>query len=124
MPLTNAGRDLFAAAIIGETITPLNAANAHLGVGDGTTAFAKTQTDLQGTNKLRKPMMAGYPTRTGNVISFRSQFGPTEANFAWNEVGSFNAATGGVMVTRKVESLGTKTTGTWELQLDVTVDNP
>lgn len=123
MPLTNAYRDLLAQATVGEAYTPFNSANAYLGVGDGTTAFAASQTDLQGTNKLRKAMDAGYPTRSANQMTFRSTFGGAEANFAWNEWGVFNAATGGTMMNRKVESLGTKASGaTWILTVTITLN--
>lgn len=122
MPLTNAYRDFLCQATVGQTVTPFNSANAYLGVGDGTTAFANTQTDLQGTNKLRKPMDAGYPTLSGNQITFRATFGGADANFAWNEWGVFNASTGGVMLNRKVESLGTKASGsTWVLTVTITL---
>ena len=45
----------------------------------------------------------------------------SEANFAWNEWGIFNAATGGVMLNRVVESNGTKQNNqTWILDISVT----
>lgn len=123
MPLTNAYRDFLAQATIGETVTPFNNANANLGVGDGTSAFSATQTDLQGTNKVRKGMDAGYPTRNVNQLTFRSTFGGADANFAWNEWGVFNAASGGTMMNRKVESLGTKASGaTWILTVTITLN--
>jgi len=124
MALTNAGRDLIAQAIIGEAITAFDNANAHIGVGDSTTAFAATQTDLQAaTNKLRKPMDASYPQRTGNAIDFRATFGTSDANFTWNEWGVFNAATGGVMLNRKVEALGTKTSAqSWQITVTDTIN--
>lgn len=126
MPLTDTGRDHLAADVIGETVTEFNNANAAIGVGDSTQAFAKTDTDLiAATNKLRKGMEAGYPQRTGNQLSFRALFGTTEANFAWQEWGVFNALTGGVMLNRKVESLGTKqNTQSWQLDVTLTVNNP
>lgn len=40
MPLTNAGRDLMVAAVIGEAITAFNNANSYLGAGDSAAAFA------------------------------------------------------------------------------------
>lgn len=122
-PLTNAGRDLIAADIIGEAVTEFNNANAHIGVGDSTTAFAVTQTDLQAaTNKLRKAMDATYPTRSGNVLTFRSTFTTAEANFAWQEWGVFNASSAGTMLNRKVESLGTKaSTQSWQITVTNTV---
>lgn len=126
MPLTDAGRDFIAKDIIGESVTEFDNANAHLGVGDSTTAFAKAQTDLQaGANKLRKAMNATYPTRATNVITFQATFGTSEANFAWQEWGVFNASSAGDMLSRKVESLGTKTSAqSWQLEVDITVNNP
>jgi hypothetical protein len=123
MALTNNGAIEIAKAAIGDAPTTLNNANAYLGVGDSSTAFAASQTDLQAsTNKQRKAMDATYPARTSNVLTFRSLYGTADANFAWAEHGIFNAATSGVMWSRKVESLGTKTSAqSWLLTVTVTV---
>jgi hypothetical protein len=123
MPLTDVGAIVVAKLLIGDTQTLFNNANARLGVGDSTTAFAKGQTDLQAsTNKLRKAMDATYPQRTNGVITFRATYGTSEANFAWQEWGTFNAASAGDMLNRKVESLGTKTSAqSWQLTVDCTV---
>ena len=123
MPLTIAGRNLIAAAIVGDSYTPYNNANARIGVGDGTTAFNQNQTDLQGTNRFRKGMDASYPTRSANVMTFRATFGTSEANFAWQEWGIFNAATGGEMLCRAVEYKGTKTSdATWVATATITLN--
>lgn len=124
MPLTTAGRNHIAQVIIAEAVTGFNNANAYLGVGDSTTAFSAAHTDLQAaTNKLRKAMDATYPQRSTNVLTFRSTFATGDANFAWEEVGVFNASSAGVMLSRKVESLGTKTSAqSWELTATVTVN--
>lgn len=126
MALTNGGRDYFAAAIVGNAVTPFNNANSSIGVGDSATVFAVTQADLVATtNKLRKAMDATYPTIATNVLTFRSTFGTADANFAWNEWGVFNttAATGGTMLNRKVEALGTKpNTQTWQFTVTITVN--
>ena len=93
-PLTDVGRDHFAQALVGGSVTEFNNANAHLGVGDSATAFAKAQTDLQAaTNKFRRPQEASFPDVPSavNAITFRSLFGTGEANFAWEEWGVFNA---------------------------------
>lgn len=123
MPLTNAGRDLIAAMLIGEATTDYTNANARLGVGDSTAVFAATQTDLQAaTNKLRKGMEATYPSRATNVLTLRSLFATSEANFAWAEWGVFNDAAAGTMLCRKVEALGTKaSTQSWQLTATITV---
>lgn len=122
MAATNAYALWVAQATAGEGVTPFDNANAHLGVGDGTTAFSPTQTDLQGTNKIRKPMDPGYPVRTGTKLTFRATFGSNEANFAWNEWGVFNAASGGVMLNRLVSSMGTKASGaTWVFEVEINI---
>lgn len=122
MPLTNAGRDFIANAIINNgPPTYFDNSNAYLGVGTSSTAFAATQTDLLGT-PVRKGMSATYPQIAANVITFRSLFTTAEANQLWAEFGAFNAAVAGTMLCRKVEALGTKTSAqTWELTVDVTV---
>ncbi len=126
MPLTDVGRDHIASDLIGEAVTEFDNSNAYLGVGDSSAVFAKGQTDLQAaSNKLRKAMEATFPTRAVNVLQFRSLFGTSEANFAWEEWGVFNASTAGVMLSRKVEVLGTKAASqSWQLTVDVTVNNP
>jgi hypothetical protein len=123
MPLTNAGRDFIATAIINDSPTPFDNTHAYLGSGDSTTAFDVTHTDLQAaSNKLRKAMEATYPQRAANVLTFRSLFGTSEANWAWQEWALFNAASAGVMLSRKVESLGTKTSAqSWQLTAELTV---
>lgn len=123
MALTNAARNLIAQALIGEAFTSFANANARIGVGDSSAAFGASQTDLQAsTNKLRKAMEAAYPTRAGNALTFRSIFGTSEGNFAWNEWGVFNAASAGTMLNRIVASLGTKTSAqSWQLTVTVTV---
>lgn len=121
--LVTNGLQLLEDALIGVAITAFSNANARIGVGDSSTAAAVGQTDLQAaTNKLRKAMDATFPSRTGTTLSFKSSFTSGEANFAWNEWAIFNAASGATsMLNRKVESLGTKSSGTWTLQGDVTI---
>lgn len=122
MPITDAGRNHLVQAGIGAGVTAFNNANSYIGVGDSTTAFAAGQTDLQAaTNKMRKQMDATYPSGASNVITFRSTFATTDANWAWQEWGVFNASTAGTMLNRKVESLGTKTnTQTWQFTCTLT----
>ena len=66
-------------------------------------------------------MNATYPQRSANVLTFQSDFLDGEANFAWQEIGSFNAAAAGTMLTRLVTALGTKASGTWTLTYTLTV---
>lgn len=123
MPLVNLSRDIAADKIFGgATYTAFNNANAYLGVGDSTAVFAATQTDLQAaTNKDRQPMEATYPSRVANVETLRAIWGTSEGNFAWEEWGVFNASTAAEMLSRKVESLGTKTNAaSWQLTATLT----
>ena len=123
MGLTNAGRDFTARAIINDSPTFFTSANAHLGVGNSSTAFATSQTDLVGTN-VRKGMDGGYPQRTNNNLTFSATFGDNEANFTWNEWGIFNASSGGTMLNRKVNtSLGTKSGGIWNFEVTLEINN-
>jgi len=118
--------------------TAFNNANAFIGVGDTSTAEAATQTELlaaaAATNRFYKAMNASYPARPGSngaqSVDWRSDFTSTEANFVWNEwtiaAGATTASgsgflTGTTNLNRKVQSLGTKTTGTWTLTGTVTI---
>lgn len=108
MALVTAARDHIGKAIVGAAATAFNNANAYIGVGNGTTAFSAAHTDLQGASKTRKAMDATYPTEASGVLTFRSTFATGDANYAWEEWGIFNASTAATMLSRKVESLGTK----------------
>jgi len=113
-----------------QTLSYMDAANAHIGVGDSATAAAATHTDLQAaTNKDRQPMAATYPQHTDGATSgsadivFKASWGTSQGNFAWAEWGTFNSLSGGRMIQRKVESFGTKSAGTpevWTLTITVT----
>lgn len=122
MPLVDAGRNFMVQSTIAAAATPFNNANSYIGVGDSSTAHAVGQTDLQAaTNKMRKAMDATYPSGGSNVITFRSTFATSDANWAWQEWGIFNASSAGTMLSRKVESLGTKTgTQTWQFTTTLT----
>ena len=121
--LTTAGATALLTLLTGGGGTAFNNANSYLGVGDSTTAAAVGQTDLQAaTNKLRKAMDAGYPQVAAGTVIWRATFGTSDANWAWQEWGVFNAAAAGTMLNRKVTSLGTKTSAaTWQLTVTVTI---
>lgn len=105
------------------TPTSFANANAYLGVGDSDTAAGATQTGLQAeTNKLYKAMATSYPARTDQTVTFRSEFGSSDANFAWKEFTIANGNSDSAKnLNRKVSDQGTKTSGqTWVLELAVT----
>ena len=120
--LVNTGIQLLEDLLIGAGGTVFNNTNTRLGVGDSSTTASASQTDLQAaTNKLRKGMDATFPSRSGQTLTFRSTFATNEANFVWNEWAIFNAASSGTMLNRKVESLGTKVSGSWQLTITITI---
>lgn len=119
MALTTAGLRFLVQAAVGQGQF-FNAANARLGVGNGTAAFNAAQTDLQGSEKLRKGMDTGYPVVNGNELTFKTTFGIGDANFTWTEWGVFNAGSGGVMLNRVLENNGTKQSNqTWILEVTI-----
>ena len=122
--LANTGINEMWTLICGTGATKFDNSNAYLGVGDDDTAFAAGQTDLQAeTNKVRQAMESGYPTYGSNQkATFKSSFNGDTANFAWNEFATFNAASAAIMMNRKVEAEGTKTSGqVWELTEEVSL---
>lgn len=135
--LLNEGLQRLADLLIAAGGTAFNNASAYIGVGDTATAEAATQTELLATanaaNRFYKAMVATYPQRPGSngaqSVDWRSDFTTTEANFAWQEwtiaAGATTASgsgflTGTTNLNRKVQSLGSKTTGTWTMTATVT----
>jgi len=99
------------------TPTAYDNGNARLGVGESTTAASATQTGLQGSSKTYKAMESGYPQRSAQTVTFRSVFGGTDANYAWQEFVIDNG-TAAEALNRKVSDQGTKASGqTWTLDL-------
>ena len=112
--------DLITGAVSGADHIFDNAA-ATIGVGDSDTAAAATQTDLQATsNKTYKAMEASYPTSTTRKATFKSSFGSDDANYVWDEW-VVKQSTSAKCLNRKVESLGTKSSGTWTLEVTITL---
>lgn len=122
--LLNEGISSLLTLLIGGSETAFNNANAHIGVGDGTTSAVATQTGLLGTNKSYAPMDAAYPQVSGNVVTFRSTFGPDDGNHNWREFTVANGVSDSAKnLNRKVEpTLRTKTSpDTWVIQLQITI---
>jgi hypothetical protein len=118
--LTTAGAVFLAQAAINDSPTFFSSGvNAYLGVGSGTTAFAIGQTDL--ITPLGTPRKVATVTRGTNVLTFTASWATSEGNGAWEEVGIFNASSGGTMLARKAEALGTKTSAqVWQLTVQAT----
>lgn len=120
---TNAGGALALDLIAGAGGTAFNAANAYIGVGDSSTANNVTFTDLQAaTNKLRVAMDSTFPSRSSQVMTWKSTFTTGQANYAWQETAIFNAGAAGTMLCRTVTSFGTKTSAAaWTMTYTITV---
>ena len=119
--LLNSGIDEMWDLVVGDSANHFNNASAQVGVGDSNTAASPSQTDLQAsTNKTYKGMDTGYPTSTAQKATFKASFGDSEANFAWNEW-VIKQSTSAKCLNRKVESLGTKSGGTWTLEVNITL---
>jgi hypothetical protein len=119
--LLNVGIDEMWDLICGDSANHFTSSYAQVGVGDSTTTANASQTDLQAaTNKTYKGMESGYPTSTSQKATFKASFGDSEANYAWNEW-VIKQSSSGKCLNRKVESLGTKSSGTWTLEVSITL---
>ena len=121
--LLNEGINNMWTLICGGAATAYNNANARLGVGDSDTAAEAAQTDLQASsNKVYGAMDIGYPIfGTSQKATFKASFDAVTANFAWNEWSVDNGSDAALNINRKVESLGTKTSGTWTLTVEISL---
>ena len=105
-----------------DNTTPFDANNAYIGVGTDTTPENASQTKLQDASAFYKKVESGYPQVSGRTIVYKATFDTSEANFAWNEFAIANGTgVGGITLNRKVQNLGTKTTGIWSLQITISV---
>ena len=119
--MMNAGINVMLDLLIGAAGTDFDNTNGYLGVGNSSTAPAATQTDLIGTSTARV-ILDALASIALETLTFVATFGSAVGNFAWEEVGIFNAASGGTMLTRSVSSLGTKASGaTWVLTITLTI---
>src|SRR5687768_14102616 len=101
MALLNSGRDFLAGALTGAG-TFFNSSNAHLGVGDSTTAYAASQTDLQAATNKHREIVDGAPGVSANVVTFIATFEAGDANYAWQEFITANASSAGTAFNRVV----------------------
>ena len=119
----NEGLNAINTLICGGTETAYTNANAQSGVGDSNAAVNAGHTDLQaGSNFLWKAMDASYPTYgTSQLMVFKSTFGLTDANFAWEEYSIRNGLAANKNLNRKISAQGTKVvTQVWILTTTIT----
>lgn len=136
--LTTAGLNRITNLIIGGGAQAFTNSRAVIGVGDSSTAATVSDTELGGAGAAHEWYMgadASNPTQSNGVITCNATFNDNNSQFVWNEWGfaiataavtasaSFTTATTtGILLNRKVQSLGTKGAGaTWTLQATITL---
>ncbi|KKN47227.1 hypothetical protein LCGC14_0665160 [marine sediment metagenome] len=121
--LLNEGINELFVLLCGSGGTKFDNSNARLGVGNSNSAAVATQTGLLGGSTLFKAMEATYPLNgTDQKATFRSSFGSSEGNFAWEEWTVDNGAGANKNLNRKVTVLGTKVSGTtWVFTVEVSL---
>lgn len=119
--LLNTGINEIWDLVTGDSASHFDNTEAQIGVGDATTGADPDQTDLQAeTNKTYKGMESGYPISTAQNATFKASFGTDDGNYTWNEWVIRNASSE-ICLNRKVESLGTKSGGTWTIEVEVSL---
>lgn len=129
--LTTAGLDRLTSLLIAGGGQGYDNGNTRIGVGNDNTAAAVGDTDLGAaagnTNRQFVDAEATYPSQSDGVVTVRSVFSTSVANFAWEEWGIDNGTTSGTTVVaaflnHKVTSLGTKTNASaWTFTVTITL---
>lgn len=119
--LLTAGSTIIFQRLGGVSATAFDATNGRICVGNGTTAVAVGQTDLQGASKFRKVFDAA-PTISTNSYTAVATFGTADANFSWDEAGIANSSSGATLLNRIVQAFGVKTSSlTWVMTFSATI---
>lgn len=138
--LLNNGITRLLSLLIGTgSIAAYTATVARLGVGNGSTAVAATDTDLSAAagsgNRWFQIPDSTYPSVAAQTLTMKSTWATGDGNFAWNEWGidgggaasgntvGTNGSSTAALLNRKVPSpsLGTKTSGSWALTVTITI---
>jgi hypothetical protein len=123
--------------VLGTYTQAVDQTHSGVCVGDSSSAENANQTDLQAaTNKWYEDNDSSFPALNGlNGVDWKSSFGASDGNFAWNEWGviipgasapsaitpAATKPTNYTLLNRKVQSLGTKSSGTWTLTGTITL---
>ena len=132
--LTTAGLGRITSLIIGGGGQAATNTATRIGVGDGTGDAAIGDVDLDAdagsTHRYFMTMDATYPQAADGVMTFKASFASADGNFAWQEWAidvstptvAAGTTVGGVMLNRKVESKGTKASGSvWVATATITL---
>ena len=95
---------------------------ARMGVGNSTTAAAKTDTGLIGGSTVFLAMVATYPlSTTAQRVDFKGSAADGIGEFAWEEFSVDNGTTPNDNLQRLVSAKGTKSTGeVWTAEVQIT----
>lgn len=112
-------------AIVDGTLTGsghvFSQANTQLGVGDSSTSFSASHTDLQAASNKTYKTSTSVTTGSSQAMVVVAAFATGDANYAWQEV-VVKQATSAKCLNRGVSSLGTKTSaGAWTLTTTLTL---
>jgi len=121
--LLNSGiNSLLFTGLIGTIAHPVDGTYGCVGVGDSSVVATAIQTGLQAASNHLWVLLNAIPSIANQTLTFTATFTSLQANWAWNEwclgmVPSglpLDAAnpTGGFALNRRVQSLGTKASGT------------
>lgn len=100
---------------------PFSNGNAVIGVGRNNTAESATQTGILDTSGAYKAVESNFPQVSGRTITFQSTFSDSEANFTWNEMSVLNGLGNAKALNRRVQNLGTKSSGNWTLKVTISL---
>lgn len=110
--------------ITGTGGTPYNSTNTYIYVGSDSTPENAAQTGIiaTGANAAYSLVDSGFPTISGRTVVFAASFGDNDANFNWREISVSNGTgANAVPLNRKVGTFGTKATGTWTIQISISL---
>lgn len=135
--LTTGGLGLLTELIIGGGGNAFSHTNAIVGVGNSTTPAVVADTALGADNTANawyQQADASNPSQSAGVITCIATFTTGNANFVWNEwcfaagSGTITAgnhlsavSTSPIMINHKIQSLGTKASGSWVLTATLTL---
>lgn len=132
--LTTAGLTRLTSLMTAGGTQALTNTSSRIGTGDGVGSAAVGDSDLSAaagsSHRWFQVMDATFPSAAGAVISFKSTFGTSDGNYAWNEwaidvgaptVTSANTVNALLFNHKTSAALGTKSAGTsWAFTVTVT----
>lgn len=134
--LCNAGIQRMLDLLIAAGGQALTNTYARIGVGNGAGTAAAADTDLSASagsaNRWFQAMLATFPSRSAQTLTFKSDFASADGNFAWNEwgidtggagAGTSGNTVGAPLLNHKTSAaLGTKASGTvWTFTATVAI---